>query len=193
MLWNPEIETLERGALRRLQLERLQATLRRVYARVPFYRELFDAAGTPPDSVRSLEDLARPGLRLVATAPQVPIGAYTRQMLQRLSQDPAYGPDFADRVLANVRSEELDVRAVLAKIVLGEGDGGIVYATDITPQVAPEVHTIAIPEAFNVVATYPIALVQGARQPALGERFIALVLSDAGQAVLARYNFQPVR
>ncbi|HWP28012.1 MAG TPA: molybdate ABC transporter substrate-binding protein, partial [Chloroflexota bacterium] len=146
-----------------------------------------------PGRITSLEDLARPGLRLVATAPQVPIGAYTRQMLQRLSQDPAYGPDFADRVLANVRSEELDVRAVLAKIVLGEGDGGIVYATDITPQVAPEVHTIAIPEAFNVVATYPIALVQGARQPALGERFIALVLSDAGQAVLARYNFQPVR
>jgi molybdate transport system substrate-binding protein len=146
-----------------------------------------------PGRISSLEDLARPGLRLVSTAAQVPIGAYTRQMLQSMSQDPAYGADFADRVLANVRSEELDVRALLNKIVLGEGDGGAVYATDVRPQVGPEVQTIAIPEAFNVLATYPIALVQGARQPALGQRFVDLVLSDAGQAVLARYNFQPGR
>jgi molybdate transport system substrate-binding protein len=146
-----------------------------------------------PGRVTALADLARPGLRLVTTAPQVPIGAYTRQMLQSVSQDPAYGADFADRVLANVRSEELDVRAVLAKVALGEGDGGIVYASDVTPRVAPEVQTLAIPEAFNVVATYPIAVVQGGRQPVLGQRFVDLVLSDAGQAVLARHNFQPVR
>ncbi len=146
-----------------------------------------------PGRISALADLARPGLRLVSTAPQVPIGAYTRQMLQAASQDPAYGADFADRVLANVRSEELDVRALLNKIVLGEGDGGVVYATDVTPQVAPEVQVIAIPEAFNVIASYPIAVVQGARQPALGQRFVDLVLSDAGQAVLGKYNFQPAR
>ncbi|HLH25625.1 MAG TPA: molybdate ABC transporter substrate-binding protein [Chloroflexota bacterium] len=146
-----------------------------------------------PGGITTLADLARPGLRLVSTAPQVPIGAYTRQMLQSMSQDPAYGADFGDRVLANVRSEELDVRAVLAKITLGEADGGVVYATDVTPQVAPEVQVLPIPDAFNVVAAYPITLVQGARQPALGQRFVDLVLSDAGQAVLARYNFQPGR
>jgi molybdate transport system substrate-binding protein len=146
-----------------------------------------------PGRLTALDDLARPGLRLVSTAPQVPIGAYTRQMLQTMSQDPTYGADFADRVLANVRSEELDVRALLTKVALGEGDGGVVYATDVTPQVAPEVQVIAIPEVFNVVAAYPIAVVQGARQPALGQRFVDFVLSDAGQAVLARYNFQPGR
>ena len=146
-----------------------------------------------PGRIAALADLARPGVRLVTTAPQVPIGAYTRQMLQSMSQDPTYGADFADRVLANVRSEELDVRVVLAKITLGEGDVGVVYATDVTPQVAPEVQMLAIPEAFNVVATYPITVVRGARQPALGQRFVDLTLSDAGQAVLARYNFQPAR
>jgi len=143
--------------------------------------------------ITSVQDLARPGLRLVSTAPQVPIGAYTRQMLQSMRQDPAYGADFADRVLANIRSEELDVRAVLAKITLGEADGGVVYATDVTPAVAPEVQVLPIPEQFNVIVSYPIALVQGARQPVLGQRFVDLVLSDAGQAVLARYNFQPAR
>ena len=108
-----------------------------------------------PGRITSLQDLARPGLRLVSTAPQVPIGAYTRQMLQTMSQDPMYGADFADRVLANVRSEELDVRALLNKIVLGEGDGGVVYATDVTQQVAPEVQVVQIPEAFNVIASLP--------------------------------------
>src|SRR5579875_1488495 len=122
-----------------------------------------------PGGIATLADLARPGLRLVTTGPQVPIGAYTRQLLQTLSADPAYGADFAERVLANVRSEENDVRAVVAKVALGEADGGIVYSSDVTPRVA-----------------------SGARQPELAERWIALVLSDTGQQALARWGFRPV-
>jgi molybdate transport system substrate-binding protein len=144
-----------------------------------------------PGRIDTPADLARPGLRLITTGPQVPIGAYTHQVLAQLGDDPAYGADFAMRVLANVRSEEDNVRAVVAKVQLGEADGGIVYTSDVTPAVAPEVRTIAIPEAVSVVATYPIAVVQGTRQPALAQRFIALLLSEDGQAVLARYGFQP--
>jgi molybdate transport system substrate-binding protein len=143
-----------------------------------------------PGRIETLADLARPGLRLVTTAPQVPVGSYTRQVLAKLSDDPAYGADFASRVLANVRSEEDNVRAVVAKVQLGEADGGVVYTSDVTPAVAPEVRTIAIPDAVNVIAAYPIAVVADARQPALAQRFVDLVLSDAGQEVLARYGFQ---
>jgi molybdate transport system substrate-binding protein len=146
-----------------------------------------------PGRIGTLEDLARPGLRLVTTGPQVPIGAYTRVMLDRASQEPAHGADFAARVLANVRSEEDTVRAVVAKVQLGEADGGVVYTSDVTPAVAPEVQAIAIPEQFNVIATYPIAVVQGTRQLARAQRFVDLVLSDTGQSVLARYGFQPPR
>jgi molybdate transport system substrate-binding protein len=146
-----------------------------------------------PGRIETLQDLARPGLRLVATAPQVPIGAYTRQALAKLSEDTAYGADFGPRVLANVRSEEDNVRAVVAKVALGEADGGVVYASDVTPVVAPEVRTIPIPEQSNVVATYPIVVVQGGRQPAQAQRFVDLVLSETGQDVLARYGFQPGR
>lgn len=145
-----------------------------------------------PGGIATLADLARPGLRLVTTGPQVPIGAYTRQLLQTLSADPAYGADFAERVLANVRSEENDVRAVVAKVALGEADGGIVYSSDVTPRVASEVRQIAIPPEVNIIATYPIAVVRGARQPELAERWIALVLSDTGQQALARWGFRPV-
>jgi molybdate transport system substrate-binding protein len=146
-----------------------------------------------PGRIESLADLARPGPRLVTTGPQVPIGAYARQVLAKLGDDPAYGADFAPRVLANVRSEEDNVRAVVAKVQLGEADAGIVYTSDVTPSVAPEVRTLAIPEAVNVVASYPIAVLQGARQPALAQRFVDLALSDAGQAVLARHGFQSAR
>lgn len=57
--WQPEIETLDREALGQLQLERLEATLTRVYRTLPFYRQRFDAAGVDPDGVRSVEDLRR--------------------------------------------------------------------------------------------------------------------------------------
>jgi molybdate transport system substrate-binding protein len=146
-----------------------------------------------PGRIEALHDLARPGLRLVTTGQQVPIGAYTRQVFGALSQDPAYGADFAERVHANVRSEEDNVRAVVAKVVLGEADGGIVYSSDVTPRVAPEVRQIAIPEQFNVVATYPIAVVQGARQAALAQRWLDLVLSASGQTILAQHGFQRTR
>lgn len=146
-----------------------------------------------PGRIETLADLARPGLRLITASASVPIAAYTRQMLASMSNDPAYGTDFGQRVLANIRSEEDNVRAIVAKVQLGEADGGVVYTSDVTPAVAPELRTILIPDSFNVIATYPIAVVQETRQSALAQRFIDLVLSDTGQGVLARYGFQSVR
>lgn len=145
-----------------------------------------------PGRIESLQDLARPGLRLVTTNSQVPIGAYTRQMLETLSQDPAFGADFGARVLTNVRSEEDNVRSVVSKVALGEADGGVVYSSDVTPQVAPELQSIAIPAQFNVIASYPIAVVQSSRQPTLARQWVDLVLSSEGQAVLGRWGFKPV-
>ena len=113
--------------------------------------------------------------------------------VQETSFTSEYGADFPARVLANVRSEEDSVRAIVAKVQLGEADAGVVYATDVTPAVAPEVHVLAIPEAANVLASYPIAVVQGGRQRAAAQRFVDLVLSEAGQAVLveSRYAIDP--
>src|SRR4051812_27206333 len=85
-----------------------------------------------PGKVSSVQDLARPGLKFVLTDRYVPIGAYARQALESMSKDPQFGPDFATRVLANLKSEELNVRAVVTKVQLGEADAAIVYATDVT-------------------------------------------------------------
>jgi molybdate transport system substrate-binding protein len=124
------------------------------------------------------------------TNPQVPVGAYTRDVLQNMSHSDAYGPGFARSVQDNVKSEEEDVRSIVAKITLGEADAGVVYTSDVTPRIAPQVQTIAIPEQYNIAASYPIATVQGAHQPELARRFTDLVLSDTGQATIAKWGLQ---
>lgn len=139
--------------------------------------------------ITSMQDLARSGIKLVLADHTVPVGNYARESLTRMSQDPAFGTDFARRVLANVVSNETNVKQVVAKVQLGEADAGIVYVSDITAAVRPAVTVIDIPDAYNVIARYPVAVVKDAPNPSGAQAFIDYLLSPAGQAVLARYGF----
>ena len=140
-----------------------------------------------PAGLRGLKDLPT-AKRIVVGVPEVPIGAYTLRMLDAASKQ--YGPDFRAKVEARVVSRELNVRQVLAKVSLGEADAAIVYRTDAAAA-QRNVEMIAIPADLNVVAEYPIAVLTRARQPALADEFVALVLSPAGRDVLASFGFQP--
>jgi molybdate transport system substrate-binding protein len=139
--------------------------------------------------IHTLQDLAKPKLKLVLTNKDVPVGNYARQALEKLSRDASYAPDFATRVLANLVSEETNVKQVASKVQLGEADAGIVYSTDVTPALRDAVRVIQIPPEFNVIANYPIAAVKGANNEAGARAFITYVLSPAGQAILARHGF----
>jgi molybdate transport system substrate-binding protein len=145
---------------------------------------------TNPGKVTEFRDLARPGLKLDLTAPQVPVGNYSRQAIHKASAD--YGADFERRVLSNLVSEEGNVKQVVTKVQLGEADAGIVYVSDVTPQVRTEVLTVPIPDTYNQIATYPIALTQRLRNRPAAEAFMAFVLSSAGRAILKVHNFIPV-
>jgi molybdate transport system substrate-binding protein len=145
-----------------------------------------------PAGVQSAADLGRPGVRVVTAGPEVPIGVYTQTMFERMSGIEAFGADFQERANANIVSREPNVRQVVAKIQLGEGDAAVVYLSDVTPNAAPALQTIAIPDDLNTIATYPIALVAGAPQAELGAGFVALVLSPIGQGLLQKWNFSPV-
>lgn len=149
---------------------------------------------TPSDNPAGIDaplDLGEDGLRLVLAQPEVPVGRYARESICLMNADPAtYGDDFAARVAANIVSEEEDVRDVLAKVELGEADAGIVYVSD-ADSAGEAVQLIAIPAEVNVIASYPIATVNGG-DDALGNAFIAYVLSEAGQATLAESGFTPV-
>lgn len=144
---------------------------------------------TPPENpagVRGLSDLARPGLKLVLADKRVPAGAYTLTMLERAAADREFGPAFTSAVLSNVVSHEQNVRAVLAKVALGEADAGVVYVTDARAQ---KVGAVAIPDRLNPVAVYPMAVVARPKNPELARQFVTFALSPRGQKVLTRNGF----
>jgi molybdate transport system substrate-binding protein len=141
---------------------------------------------------------AEPGLRafgdlpsvakLVIGTPEVPIGRYTLQILDRANQQ--LGADFRSRVEAKVVSRELNVRQVLAKISLGEADAAIVYRTDANAA-REKVRIVPIPPDLNVIAEYPIAVVADAQQPELAVEWVNLLRSEAGRKVLLAAGFLP--
>jgi molybdate transport system substrate-binding protein len=145
-----------------------------------------------PGDVTSLQDLAKSGLMIILADETVPVGKYSLEFLDKASADATYGSDYKDSVLANVVSFEDNVKAVVTKISLGEADAGIVYVTDITSDVTESIGTLDIPDELNSIATYPIAPIADSKNADLADAFVTLVLSDEGQAVLAKYGFVTV-
>ncbi|HTO92328.1 MAG TPA: molybdate ABC transporter substrate-binding protein [Candidatus Sulfotelmatobacter sp.] len=141
-----------------------------------------------PAHLDRLQDLAKPGIKLVLGAETVPVGRYSREVLKKLSAEPGFGADFSDRVLKNLASEEENVKSVASKVALNEADAGIVYHSDVTQSVAKSTRTIAIPDSSNVLATYPIAALSTAASPELARAFVALAISPAGQKTLERHG-----
>lgn len=135
-----------------------------------------------PAGIESLDDLTEDGVQLVLAAEGVPAGDYAREILRDAG--------ISEAALANVVSNEEDVRAVITKLIAGDADAGIGYVTDVTPAVSDRVRLIPIPDEVNVVATYPIAVVNGTQEADLAKGFVEYVLGD-GQQTLAEYGFLP--
>ena len=144
-----------------------------------------------PKHVKEFRDLAQSGLTLDLAGTQVPAGRYSRRAIEQASAD--YGADFALRVLRNIVSEEDNVKQVVAKVQLGEVDAGIVYVSDVTAKVRNDVRAIPIPEAYNQIASYPIAVTTQARNQSAAQVFVAFVLSHEGQTILLAHGFRSAR
>jgi molybdate transport system substrate-binding protein len=129
-----------------------------------------------PLGITGLEDLADPGLLLVLPAEEVPAGRYARQALD------------AAGVAATPASLERDVRAARTKVELGEADVSIVYASDIVAADG-RVDGVQLPDEQNVPAAYPIARLAEAPNAEVADAFVAFVLSEPGQRILAEYGF----
>ena len=135
--------------------------------------------------IAGLEDLPN-APRIVVGAPEVPIGRYTRQILERAER--RYGAGFRARVERQVVSTELNVRQVLAKVSLGEADAAIVYRTDAAAA-AEQVRVVAIPADLNVRAEYWIAEITAAPHAELARAFVEKATGEAGCAVFRRFGF----
>jgi len=146
----------------------------------------------PPDNaagLEKLEDLANPGVKIVLAAEEVPVGNYARQALDLMSG--SFGADFRDKVLANVVSNEDNVKQVVSKVQLGEADAGIAYVSDIVA--SPDLKQIEIPTDLNVIAKYPIAPLAASVNAEVAQKFIDYVLSPDGQAILQKWGFTPAK
>lgn len=147
---------------------------------------------TNPARIARLQDLGRYGVKLVLAAEAVPAGHHAREAITNLAREAGFPADFAQRVLRNVVSNEDNVKAVAAKVQLGEADAGVVYVSDVTPGVAGLVRRFDVPGAANVIASYPIAALRHGSNPQAAQTFIALVLSPEGQRILRHHGFVPI-
>ena len=145
-----------------------------------------------PAKIINLSDLAKPGLKIVMGTKDVPVGDYALQIIARLGNDSAYGPDYKTKVLANVISQETNVNYVVTKVALGEADAGFAYVSDITKNLTSKVDKIDIPDEYNVIAQYPMGILLESKYPLQSQKFMTLVMSDEGKAVLEKYGFAPV-
>ncbi len=133
-----------------------------------------------PKGIKTIADLARADITFVTEADTVPAGKYTAQMLQ------------AAGITVHPMSEETDVKAAVARVTSGEADATIVYVTDVRAA-GTKAEGVEIPDAQNVIAIYPIAIVKGTKHRAAAETFIAAILSTGGQATLAEHGFLPAK
>ena len=133
-----------------------------------------------PAQLHTIYDLRRPGVKVVIGDEGVPIGSYTRQLLDTLGITAA--------VMHNVVSQETDVKGIVAKVALGEADAGFVYVTDARP-VASKVTKLEIPGWAQPSIRYQLAVVSSTSRRVEARSFIRKVRSKRGRLLLKRAGF----
>jgi molybdate transport system substrate-binding protein len=137
--------------------------------------------------IQSPADLATDGVQVIAAGPEVPITEYVAEVIANLAALPDYPDGFAEAYAANVVSEEENVRAVLGKIELNEGDAGFVYQTDALA--SDDVAAIEIPEEANTNALYAGCVIADSDHLEQAEAFLAWLAGAEGQAILGEFGF----
>ncbi|MDJ0344068.1 molybdate ABC transporter substrate-binding protein [Streptomyces sp. H10-C2] len=130
-----------------------------------------------PLKITALKDLADTKFKVVLAAPEVPVGRYSKQVLD------------AQKITVKPVSQEPNVRAVLSKVELGEADAGIVYATDAATA-TNKVDAIEIPDAQNAVASYPAATLKASKNTEAATAFVAWLSTPEAQKILQDAGFQ---
>jgi molybdate transport system substrate-binding protein len=150
---------------------------------VTFARNRLVIAVPRDSAVGGIGDLAAPGTALVVGDSSVPVGAYTRAVIDRLPTEQR------KRILANVRSEEAEVSSIVAKVEGGAADAGFVYATDVRP--VPGLRAVELPAALRPEIAYAVAVVSGSERKHQAERFVAGLIDRPGAEALRRAGFLP--
>lgn len=142
--------------------------------------------GVPAGSdIAELADLERPGTTVAIGDPEVPVGAYTREVLDAL------GPQASQAILGNVATEEPDVGGIVAKVNQGAVDAGFIYRSDVAAS-GGAIEEVEIPASAGPDVAYGIAISSDAAEPDLAREFVAGAIDGAGQEILLDLGFGPV-
>jgi molybdate transport system substrate-binding protein len=133
-----------------------------------------------PKGIHSVYDLRRHGVQVIVGTPTVPVGAYTRQVLDSLG--------ITNDVMGNVVDQEPDVKSIVAKIALGQGDAGFVYKTDARPA-GRRVTSVLIPAWAQPPIRYELGVVKSSSHRAAAAAFIKRVTSLRGRRLLVQAGF----
>ena len=137
----------------------------------------------PRDSdVRETAELGRQGMKLAIGSDSVPVGIYTRELLDRLPAGEG------DLILDNVRSNEPDVKGIVGKLTQGAADAGFVYVTDVTAA-GSRLRAVKLPPVVQPNATYAAGVVRGGREPDLARDFVNGLRDGACADALAKAGF----
>ena len=140
-----------------------------------------------PAGIETPSDLARPGVKVIAAGDEVPITRYAQQVVDNLAAEPSSPQGFAEAYAANVVSREENVKAVAAKIELGEGDAAIVYVTDALA--ASDVTIVEIPPSANVAATYAGVVIGASPRIEAARVLLDWLAGPEGAAILGQFGF----
>lgn len=144
-----------------------------------------------PAGIQNFQDLATADGQYVLAEDGAPIAEYAKDVLA--NADKEYGGGFEKAVLDKIVSREANVRAAANRVALGEADATFVYRSDVTQDIQDRVEVIEIPDGINVIATYPIAALEGSENPELARAWVDFVLGDEGQRILEENGFLAVR
>jgi molybdate transport system substrate-binding protein len=142
-----------------------------------------------PAGITTPADLAKTGIKGIAAGDEVPITKYATQLVDNLAKEAGYPAHVAARYTANIASKEDNVKAIVAKVELGEGDAGIVYVTDASA--STKVTTVDVPDTANVPATYAGVIVKASSDAAAAKAFLDWFAGPDGQAILGTFGFLP--
>ncbi|MCR3761748.1 molybdate ABC transporter substrate-binding protein [Clostridium felsineum] len=135
--------------------------------------------------ISKLSDLGQSGLNLVIADKSVPVGQYFYKVLDSNN----ITSEEKSHILNNVKSNELNVKDVVSKVLLGEADAGIVYKTDINKQNMSKLNTIDLKEFNSITAKYPISVINSSKDKSSAKRFINYVMSNKGRTILKNHGF----
>jgi molybdate transport system substrate-binding protein len=143
-----------------------------------------------PGHVDGFASIAKPGVKVVLAEKAEPVGIYAREAFAKMAGH-GYPADYAQAIERNVVSDEMNEKAVVAKIALGEGDAGVVYSTDIVPQIAPQVNVFPFPSDVTPDIIYPIVALKNAQDLTAARAFVAFILGDGRPFLKARGFLAP--